>query len=72
MLSWTSDTLSINPCALTGGCNNTHGCAESQRPAAVTFMEPSLCVVLGNDGSVVLTRQNVAQNSGSGPSYINL
>lgn len=37
VLSWTSDALSINPCALTGGSNNTHGCAESQRPAAITL-----------------------------------
>lgn len=36
VLSWTSDALSINPCVLTGGSNNTRGCAESRRPAAIT------------------------------------
>lgn len=39
---------SINPCVLTGGSNNTLGCAESQRPAALT----SPYWVTKRDGSI--------------------
>lgn len=43
-LSWTSDALSINPCSVAGGSNNTQGCAESQRPTAIPFWShPSVC-----------------------------
>ncbi len=47
-LSWTSDALSINPCVLTGGSNNTRDCAESQQPAAKT----SPYFVTQRDGSI--------------------
>lgn len=48
VLSWTSDALSINPCVLTGGSNNTHDCAESQWPATKT----SPCFVTQRGGSI--------------------
>lgn len=35
-LSWTSDPLFINLCPVTAGCNNTHGCAESEHPNTPT------------------------------------
>lgn len=57
MLSWTSDAVPINPCALTtGGSNNTHGCAESQQTAAITLCVTKLLHCL--------TIQNEAQTSG--------